>query len=323
MDIIDSHICTNRFRLKFLKLIFNQLQIFKMKRVLKLIAYALMGLIVIVLLVSWYSSAKFNKEFNNVIEFEPQKIEIPTDSVSIERGRLLSVDCRSCHGVDLGGKVFFDDPQFGTLPSSNLTRAKGSETEHYTDQDFVKAVRHGLNKTGHKLMIMPCKSFSYMSDSDLGCLIAYINTLPEVERTFEKRKFTFMAQVMAGAGLFGDMYHYDLIEHQTTNNIPAVPIGPTVEYGSYLTHIHGCNDCHKKDLKGGKSLDPVSPPVPDISLTGSAGRWTLEQFITVFRTGSTPEGKVLNSEFMPFAGLGAHSDEEIEAVYHYIKSLKE
>jgi hypothetical protein len=162
-----------------------------------------------------------------------------------------------------------------------------------------------------------------MSDSDLGCLIAYINTLPEVERTFEKRKFTFMAQVMAGAGLFGDMYHYDLIDHQTTYNIPSVPIGPTVEYGSYLTHIHGCNDCHKKDLKGGKSLDPVSPPVPDISLTGSTGRWTLEQFITVFRTGSTPEGKVLNSEFMPFAGLGAHSDEEIEAVYHYIKSLKE
>lgn len=293
-----------------------------MKRVLKIIAYVLGALILIVLLASWYFSSKFNSEFNKVVIFEPNPVDIPIDSVSIERGRILSVDCRSCHGVDLAGKVFFDDPNIGVLPSSNLTRAKGSETETYTNQDFVRAIRHGLNKSGNKLMIMPCKSISHLSDKDLGSLIAFINTLPKVEKTFEKRKFTYMAQVMAGAGLFGDMFHYDLIDHENTKNIPSVAIGPTVEYGSYLVNIHGCNDCHKKDLKGGKSPDPVSPLVPDISLTGNFGKWTLEQFTNVFRTGTTPEGKALQSEFMPFAGLGAHSDEEIEAVYKYIKSLK-
>jgi cytochrome c553 len=293
-----------------------------MKRVLKIIAYVLGALILIVLLASWYFSSKFNSEFNKVVIFEPHPVDIPIDSVSIERGRILSVDCRSCHGVDLAGKVFFDDPNIGVLPSSNLTRAKGSETETYTNQDFVRAIRHGLNKSGNKLMIMPCKSISHLSDKDLGSLIAFINTLPKVEKTFEKRKFTYMAQVMAGAGLFGDMFHYDLIDHINTKNIPSVAIGPTVEYGSYLVNIHGCNDCHKKDLKGGKSPDPVSPPVSDISMTGNFGKWTLEQFTNVFRTGTTPEGKALQSEFMPFAGLGAHSDEEIEAVYKYIKSLK-
>ncbi len=293
-----------------------------MKRVLKIIAYVLGALILIVLLASWYFSSKFNSEINKVVIFEPHPVDIPIDSVSIERGRILSVDCRSCHGVDLAGKVFFDDPNIGVLPSSNLTRAKGSETETYTNQDFVRAIRHGLNKSGNKLMIMPCKSISHLSDKDLGSLIAFINTLPKVEKTFEKRKFTYMAQVMAGAGLFGDMFHYDLIDHINTKNIPSVAIGPTVEYGSYLVNIHGCNDCHKKDLKGGKSPDPVSPPVSDISMTGNFGKWTLEQFTNVFRTGTTPEGKALQSEFMPFAGLGAHSDEEIEAVYKYIKSLK-
>jgi len=293
-----------------------------MKRVLKITAYVAGALILIVLLASWYFSSKFNSEFEKVITFEPQEIVIPTDSASIERGRVLSVDCRSCHGPDLAGKVFFDDPGIGVLPSSNLTRAKGSQTEHYTNQDFVRAIRHGLNKSGNKLMIMPCKSISHLSDSDLGSLIAFINTLPQVERSFEKRRFTYMAQVMAGAGLFGDLFHYDLIDHANTKNIPSVAIGPAVEYGSYLVHIHGCNDCHKKDLKGGKSPDPVSPPVPDISMTGNFAKWSPEQFRAVFRTGTTPEGKVLQSEFMPFAGLGAHSDEEIEAVYNYIKSLK-
>ncbi|MBK9257836.1 MAG: hypothetical protein IPM42_20470 [Saprospiraceae bacterium] len=294
-----------------------------MKRVLKWVAYVLGALILIVLLGSWYFSSKFISEFETVITLEPQNIPIPTDSVSLERGRILSVDCKSCHAGDLGGKVFFDDPGIGVLPSSNLTRNKGSETENYTDKDFVRAIRHGLNKAGNKLMIMPCLSFSHMSDEDLGCLIAFLNTLPKVDRTFQKRKFTYMAQAMAGSGLFGDMFHYDLIDHNKVNNIPSVPIGPTIQYGSYLTHIHGCNDCHKKNLKGGKSPDPDSPPVPDISLTGSVGIWTLEQFTTVFRTGITPEGKLLDDQFMPYDGLGAHSDEEIEAVYNYIKSLKD
>jgi cytochrome c553 len=291
-----------------------------MKRVVKIILYGLGILILVLLMAALFFSSKFNREFDKVISFEPMEVFIPQDSVSIERGRILSVDCRSCHGPDLAGKVFFDDPGIGVLPSSNLTRAKGSETEHYTNQDFVKAIRHGLNKSGNKLMIMPCKSTSQISDKDLGCLIAFINTLPKVEKTFPKRKFTFMAQVMAGAGLFGDLFHYDLIDHEITNNINHIPEGTTEEYGHYLTTIHGCNDCHKKDLKGGKSPDPVSPPVPDITKTGHFGNWTEEQFISVFRTGKTPEGKVLDSNFMPFAGLGAHSDEEITAVYNYIKN---
>ncbi len=293
-----------------------------MKRFLKITAYVLGALVLIILLAFWYFSSKFNREFEKVISFEPQAISIPTDSASIERGRVLSVSCRTCHGPDLGGKVFFDDPNIGMMPSSNLTRAAGSETENYNDQDFVKAIRHGLNKTGHKLMIMPCKSYSHMSDDDLGSIIAFINTLPKVEKTFEKRKFTYMSQVMAGSGLFGDMFHYDMIDHAKASNIPSVTVGNTVEYGSYLAHVQGCNDCHKKDFKGRKSPDPESPPVPDISNTGSVGKWTSSQFIEVFRTGTTPEGKALNGEFMPFSGLGAHTDQEIEAVYNYIKSLK-
>lgn len=64
-----------------------------MKRVLKIIAYVLGVLILIVLFGSWYLSSKFNSEFEKVIAFEPQEIVIPTDSSSIERGRILSVDC--------------------------------------------------------------------------------------------------------------------------------------------------------------------------------------------------------------------------------------
>ena len=292
-----------------------------MKRILKKVAYVLATLVIIILLTSFYFSSKINREFEKVFTLDPQEIRIPEDSASIERGRILSVSCRTCHGVDLAGKVFFNDPGIGVLPSANLTKAKGSETENYTNKDFIRAIRHGLNKNGNKLMIMPSLSYSNMSDEDLGCLIGFLNTLPKTERTFEKRKFTYLAQVMAGSGLFGDMFHYDLIDHEKVKSIPSVAIGPSVEYGSYLIRINGCDECHKKDLKGGEAPDPVSPLVPDISSTGNFGNWSLEQFIGVFRSGTTPEGKILDGQFMPFAALGSYSDEEIEAVYNYIKSL--
>lgn len=292
-----------------------------MKKILKWTGIVLLSLILIVLLASWLLSRKFNQAFEQVYTLTPTPVTIPTDSASIERGRTLSVGCRGCHGPDLGGKVFFDDPNIGVLPSSNLTRAKGCETEGYTDTDFIRALRHGLNKDGNPLMVMPSESIAYLSDQDMGCLIAFLKTLPPIERTFEKRRFTYMSQVMAGAGLFGNLFAYNVIDHDQVRHVEAPPIGSSAAYGAYIMKSHGCQSCHGENLAGGVSPDPVSPPVPDISKTGNPGKWTLPQFIETFRTGKTPEGKVLDSKFMPFESLGAFPDVEIEAVYNYIQSL--
>lgn len=292
-----------------------------MKKFLKWTGISLLGLVLIALLASWMLASKFNSKFEKVYSLTPSAVAIPTDSASIERGRMLSVGCRNCHDVDLGGKVFFDDPNIGVLPSSNLTRAKGSETEGYTDEDFVRALRHGLNKKGNPLMVMPSEAITHLSDQDLGCLIAFLKTLPPVERTFPKRHFTYLSQVMAGAGIFGNLFAYDVIDHENAKNITAPPIGNSVEYGEYVTKFEGCTGCHGANFGGGKSPDPVSPPVPDISNSGHPGQWTAEEFIATFRTGKTPEGKMLDGQFMPFASLGAFNEVEIEAVYNYLRSL--
>ena len=292
-----------------------------MMKVLKWIFILVIGVVVLTLLASWILAKKFNSEFEKTCSFTPSQIAIPTDSASIERGRVLSVGCRTCHDVDLAGKVFFDDPNIGSLPSSNLTRAKGSETEGYTSEDFVRALRHGLNKSGHALMVMPSKSIGKLSDQDLGCLVAFLNSLQPIDRTFAKRQFTYMSQAMAGAGMFGNLFDYKVIDHDKVKNVTAPPISNSKEYGAYVAGYEGCMDCHGKNFGGGVSPDPVSPPVPDISKSGKAANWTLQQFTQTFRTGTTPEGKSLNGQFMPFAGLGALSDVEIESVYNYIQSF--
>ncbi len=292
-----------------------------MKKFLKWTGIVLLSLVLLIACSAWFLSSKFNSKFEKVYSLTPATVAIPTDSASVARGKVLSVGCTGCHDADLGGKVFFDDPNIGILPSSNLTRAAGSETVGYTDEDFVRAMRHGLNKKGNPLMVMPSESIGELSDEDLGCVIAYLKSLPPIDRKFDKRHFTFMSQVMAGAGLFGNLFPYDIIEHDKRKNMTAPAIANTPEYGEYIVRSHGCKGCHGNDFGGGKSPDPVSPPVPNISISGNAGKWTKEQFIGFFKTGKTPDGRLPNPQFMPFEGLGALSDVEIESVYNYIQSL--
>lgn len=291
------------------------------KKFLKWTGLTFLCLVLFVLLFSWLFANKFNSKFEKIYTFKPESIAIPTDSASIARGAMLAVGCMNCHDRDLGGKVFFDEPEIGVLASSNLTRAKGSATESYTDEDFVRAIRHGLNKNGNPLMVMPSEAYCHFSDEDLGALIAYIKSLPPVERIFEKRYFTYMSQVMAGAGMFGNLFAFDIIDHENAKNITAPPIGNSVEYGAYVASFEGCQTCHGANLGGGISPDPVSPPVPDITKGSRAGNWTKEEFISFFKTGKTPDGRMPNVLFMPWEGIGALSTIEIEGLYNYIQSL--
>jgi mono/diheme cytochrome c family protein len=88
-----------------------------------------------------------------------------------------------------------------------------------------------------------------------------------------------------------------------------------------VTRRDGCKVCHGVNFGGGKSPDPVSPPVPDISKSGNAGKWAKEEFIAFFKTGKTPDGRMPNVQFMPWESVGALHEVEIEAVYNYIQSL--
>jgi hypothetical protein len=148
-----------------------------------------------------------------------------------------------------------------------------------------------------------------------------MKSLPPIDRKFDKRHFTFMSQVMAGAGMFGNLFPYDIIEHDKRKNLTSPPIGSSPAYGEYLVRSHGCTGCHTPNFGGGKSPDPVSPPVPDISGSGKSHAWSLTEFTTFFRSGKTPDGRLLNPHFMPWEGIGALSDAEIEGLYKYIQTI--
>jgi len=49
--------------------------------------------------------------------------------------------------------------------------------------------------------------------------------------------------------------------------------------------------------------------------------WALEDFMRTMRTGLTPEGKTLDVEAMPWDRFLFMTDEELEAIYQYLRSL--
>jgi hypothetical protein len=72
-------------------------------------------------------------------------------------------------------------PGLVTLAIPNLTTGAGGVGDTNTDEDWVRAIRHGVGHDGRGLALMPSAVFYYLSDEDLGALIAYLKSLPPVD----------------------------------------------------------------------------------------------------------------------------------------------
>ncbi len=290
-----------------------------MKKVLKWIGIILGSLIILIIIAASILVVKANKSMKQTMDVTPENIIIPTDSASIARGEHFAFMCAHCHGPDLEGMKWFDDPSMGVMWTPNLTPGKGSATVSYTDADWVRSLRHGVNPQKKVLFVMPSTEIGKMSERDISCVIAYLKTLPPVDNEIGETEFTMLAKIFLGAGMFGDVFPAKVIDHDAPF-VVAPPEGPTEEYGGYLMGFLGCGGCHGKDLAGGKTGEPGAPLVINISPGGEMGKWTVEEFTLTIRTGQTPAGKKLDKKYMPWDAYLNMTDEELTAVYNYLQA---
>ncbi len=293
-----------------------------MKKALKWIGIGLLAVLALVGLASLYFSISFENRMAATFEVNPHEMSIPSDSTALLEGaRLASIHCKGCHGQDLGGTKFFDDPSMGSIPASNLTSGKGGVGTMYQDKDFVRAIRHGVKKDGKPAFIMPAKEFQHLSDQDLGNIVAYLKTVPPVNNTWEGPHLTYLAKTLAGTGLFGDIINAENIDHASLTNVTAPASGATADYGKYLVEISGCYSCHGEELNGKSSGEPGAPLAPNITTGGALGNWSQAQFITTLRTGTTPDQRKLDPKFMPWEGFKLMNDDELAAIYLHLKTF--
>lgn len=291
------------------------------KSILKWIGIVL-GVIVVLVLVGigvlyFRAQAKFNQTYT----VEVERVSIPTDAASIERGHhLTSVICAGCHGPDLGGTEFFNDATLGTIHAKNLTTGKGGIGTYYKDVDYIRTLRHGVNPDGKTVFIMPANNFHYFSDADLGDIIAYLKNAPPVDKEWGPRGFKLMGYLLTGAGAFDSFFIANQIDQ--TGPRPVSPaVGITPEYGDYLVTLSDCHSCHGKQLSGGRIPDPTKTVIaPNLTPGGEPGSWSEADFVKTIRTGVTPEGHQL-SDNMPWKEFSKYSDDELKAIWAYLHSL--
>jgi mono/diheme cytochrome c family protein len=75
--------------------------------------------------------------------------------------------------------------------------------------------------------------------------------------------------------------------------------------------------CHGENLAG----HPGGGAGENLTPAGNLATWTETDFVHTLRTGVTPDGRTLDSEMMPWDITGQFSDEELKAIWLYLKSL--
>lgn len=291
-----------------------------MRRILKFLGYIAGGLVVLIGIAATAAYALSNGRLQKTYVVNPRPVVIPTDAATIARGKHLAETrgCNDCHGKDYAGDQVIKDTAMGTLHGPNLTRGKGGRTATFKDEDWVRAIRHGVGPDQRGLFIMPSEEYAHFSDEDLGAIIAYLKTVPAVDRERVPTELGPVSRVLLATGKMH--LAAEVIDHPNVK--PAfVPSGVTVDYGRYVAA--SCIGCHGPNFSGGKIA--VGPPNwPEAAnLTPHAGsritKWTEEDFLKVLRTAKRPDGTELDS-VMPRV-FGQMNDVELKALWTYFKTL--
>jgi cytochrome c553 len=282
-------------------------------RWLRWIGYSLLGLLALVGVALAVVYVVTSGRMGRTYRFPHTDVRAARDSAAMARGRhLVEVigKCAGCHGADYGGNVISDNVPFGRLAAANLTPGRGGIGD-YSDADLERAIRHGVGRGGRPLVFMPAEAYSVLSDGDLAALLGYLRALPPVDRTAPPPRIGPLPRVLYLVGNF-PLLAVEVIDHSARRADPDP--ADTVEYGRYLATIGGCRSCHGMSLKG-----DANPDAPAIDRERLAA-WTEADLFRALREGRRPDGTVLDPEKMPWVRSGQMTDDEIRAVWRYLRS---
>ena len=247
-------------------------------------------------------------------------IAYATGPAALKQGRYLfeTRGCAHCHGGDGSGRVLANDPGGMYIRTPNITRGPGGVAANYTEADWVRAIRHGVNPQGRGILIMPSELYNRLNDADFAALIAYVRSLPPIAGEPPELRMPPIMKALYGLGVVKDAS--EKIDHALPPP-PVTPVAGNAEHGRYVARI--CMGCHGETLAGGRPKDgPPHGPEP-ANLTPGTGtvmtRYdTQQKFAALMRTGKRPDGSPVE---MPSDMLAAFDDTDVAAIYAYLKTL--
>lgn len=285
-----------------------------------IIVGTIFGLLILVISVLYIAGQiRLNKKYEVSVEI----ISLPKDAESLAEGKRIFQyrGCEACHGEQLQGLVYMDNPAIGQVITPNLTSGPGGIGAQRTDGDLIRAIKHGIRPDGTPLLFMPSTEFYFLSDGDLGKVLAYIRSVPPVDNETKLSNLSFTGFVAMSIVKDITFLPAELIPHDKPAP-PAPEPGVTVQYGQYLSM--SCMVCHGLTLSGGEIPGfPAEWPAPPNLTSGTGSRlpvWGEAGFIEIIRNGEK-HGRRINPSYMPWTSYRHMTDDELRAVYKYLMSL--
>ena len=269
-------------------------------RILRRVAIGLAGVLLLALAVLYGGSEWALARGHDV---PLASVQVPHDAASIaEGGRLARITgCRGCHGADGGGDVLVDDPMLGRLVSPAFARVAATES----DAELDRTIRHGVDKHGQALFVMPTRAHRYLADEDRARIIAWMRSLKA--RPDDVLATTSFGPVGRGLILSGMLQPSVHPEKVSTPTRPA-------DVGRYFVNVScaGCHDLYTpRPTDDGKQIAPPLAPM--------AAAYDPTAFRTLLRTGVGMSGRDLGlMKKVARDDLSALTDAEIVSLQAYL-----
>lgn len=286
-----------------------------MKRVLKWVAIVLggiLGLIVVLgIVVYMVSNSRFNRTYEVSAEFD---LDVPTDPERIAAGEKVATLylCTECHGENLAGQPFMDDPTFGQIYTPNLTPGETGIGD-YSDEALAKVIWYGVKPDGSPTVGMPPEFHQGIHVSDMENLIAYLRSVPPVDTDPTVTTYGPILHVMHVANMF------PLIPAERVDAskppLRSVSTDDPLVYGEHLAII--CAHCHMADFAGDTEMMGSPNITPAV-----IGTWTEAEFVQAITEGVLPDGTLLDPKEMPWPSFSAYTDEDLHALWTYLQTVE-
>lgn len=150
---------------------------------------------------SWLGDRKLQR----FVSVRVVPVPFTTDPAAIKRGgdAYERRGCAQCHGADAAGRVVHDENGL-FVRAPNITLDASTAASAYSEGDWVRAIRHGVNPAGHALLFMPGEEYSRLTDDELAALVAYIRSLPPAKGEGAVVRLPFHLKALYGFGLMPD-----------------------------------------------------------------------------------------------------------------------
>jgi mono/diheme cytochrome c family protein len=243
--------------------------------------------------------------------------------------------CLSCHtdhknhGKPLAGGRALATP-FGTFYTPNITPDAQTGIGGWSEQDFTRALRQGLGRSGKQLYpVFPYPAYTKLSNQDIHALWAYLRSVAPVRQANKPHDLKWY--VPRPLVRLWKMLYFTPGTYQ-----PDARKSAAWNRGAYLAQAAAhCSECHTpRNALGGSNLSlgyagtrngPDNSVIPNITpdkKTG-IGKWSASDVAEYLQSGLMPDGDTagdLMAEVIDDGLQYLHKD-DLAAIAEYITAL--